>query len=547
MPTFDSGQALLIGVANYENIDGLPEQVLNDVNSVSRVLTDPQLCGYPPQNVQTLLDYQATKVAVLEGLNNLAKRCQPDSTVVIYISSHGGRLEGTNAGEYLLPVDVLNSSEEELARTAISNAEFSTYIEHINAERILVIFDCCYAAGIVTLKSGQSSALKNLSENYYDALSQGRGCVIYAASRNDETSQIAAGASHSLFTQHLLNGLQGAVPPQSGTIRVSDLFYYVAGKVQETHDKRHPQHPVLKGIVENNFPIALHQGNASEAEQKAITTLLIRTKEGDSNQNAAVVGRISNRPSVDARVDFEREQQLPSGFSRQSRAALSGFPIPVSAIESFQKEDWAVYFEQSYPKYLNQRDRYLDDVNRLHQIKPVLLSMESTPLTNVILELTLSEGIERIRVDDKPKRPSRPETPKVHSRYNISSLASSAVLADFHHRFERPNFAKRESEPFKINGPVIEWRIPRLQHKRPLPLDSLWILLPLVDQVEVFNIELPYSIYADQFEDPQVGALNIAISFQDLQWQDAEELDAQKQEEERRREEAEEEERWANR
>ena len=77
------------------------------------------------------------------------------SSVLIYISSHGGRvLSGAFAGEYLLPVDTVLASDENLAQTAISGDEFSAALKATRLRKVLVIFDCCHAGGIGQPKEG---------------------------------------------------------------------------------------------------------------------------------------------------------------------------------------------------------------------------------------------------------------------------------------------------------------------------------------------------------------------------------------------------------
>src|SRR5438270_886714 len=75
---------------------------------------------------------------------------------------------------------------------------------------------------------GTDDALRaGLSESCYEALREGRGRVILAASRSTETSIVLAGAKYGLFTQHLLAGLRGAVASEDGLIRIFDLFEYL--------------------------------------------------------------------------------------------------------------------------------------------------------------------------------------------------------------------------------------------------------------------------------------------------------------------------------
>jgi hypothetical protein len=86
-----------------------------------------------------------------------------------------------------------------------------------------------------------------------------------SSSRDSESSYVLPGAANSLFTGHLLAGLEGGVPGQDGLIRVFDLFEYVQPRV--TRDQP-GQHPVFRADLEENFPVALAPpGKAARDEE----------------------------------------------------------------------------------------------------------------------------------------------------------------------------------------------------------------------------------------------------------------------------------------
>jgi hypothetical protein len=257
MSTLDNAHALVIGIAHYQMITRLPP--VKDAADVASLLVDPGHCGYPKGNIELLLDEQATGVALRRGLARLAERCDGDSTVFIYFSGHGGRLaSGPHAGQYLLPVDTVYPDDRALAQTTVSGAEFTDALNAIPARKVLVVFDCCHSGGIGQPRDATIPALKaGLSADYYQALVAGRGRVILASSRDTEYSYVLAGADYGLFTAHLLAGLRGGVPSDDGLIRVFDLFEYLQPRV--TKD-RPQQHPIFKGEVEVNFPVALYRG-----------------------------------------------------------------------------------------------------------------------------------------------------------------------------------------------------------------------------------------------------------------------------------------------
>jgi len=255
----DNAHALVVGIANYQNINKLPPTVLKDAQDIHDLLIDPAHCGYPPDHVQLLLDGQATQAAIRQALADLAARSDADSVVFLYISSHGGRIEsGPYADQYLLPVDTVYTSDESLAQTAISGAEFTEALRAIPARKVVVVFDCCHAGGIGQPKEALAPTLKTgFSDDYYDTLKSGIGRAILASSRSTESSYVMPGASNSLFTQHLLAGLKGGIASEDGLIRIFDLFEYVQPRV--TGDQPN-QHPIFKAELEENFPVALYLG-----------------------------------------------------------------------------------------------------------------------------------------------------------------------------------------------------------------------------------------------------------------------------------------------
>ncbi len=232
---------------------------MNDARAIADLLRDPDYCGYPRENVQLLLDADATLAGLRAALARVAETTDADSTVTLYFSCHGGRAQyGVNTGEYLLPVDADLASPRALAASTLSSAEFTAALEKIPARKLVVIFDCCYAGGIGETKdAGAPSFQVGALEETFARLKRGRGRVILAASRRDEYAWVLGDAPHSLFTQHLLAGLRGGAPSEDGLITIFALYRYVQPRV--TADEPN-QHPVFRAEVEDDFPVALFRG-----------------------------------------------------------------------------------------------------------------------------------------------------------------------------------------------------------------------------------------------------------------------------------------------
>ena len=269
---FPNGRALIIAVANYNEINRLPDAVLNDAHDISSALSSPDQCGYNLPQVTTLLDKAATLQAIRGALAALASSSRPEDTVVIYFSGHGARLrERGEERSLLLPV---NCERKDPFNTSLPEAEFSKALAAIPAGRLLVVLDACHSGGAGSLKEAGFLDLDyGVAEKDLQLLAQGTGRVIMASSRASETSLILPGARNSVFTQHFLEALRGAARTHGdGLIRVFEVFNYVAEKVRNSVPGR--QHPIFKASdLEDNFPVALYQGGKkakSSAEPSAV-------------------------------------------------------------------------------------------------------------------------------------------------------------------------------------------------------------------------------------------------------------------------------------
>ena len=213
MATLGNAHALIIGIADYAGVRKLPK--VADARDLAAALEDPSLCGYRKANVQLIEDSQATGQAIRAGLERLSSTARPNSTVFLYFSGHGGRIdEGPHQGQFLLPVDTVYPSADDLARTAISGAEFTAALGAIKARRLTVVLDCCHAGGIGEPRDlvPTEKVVPGVSDGYLEALKAGAGRVIIAATRATDPAYVREGAQYGVFTGHFLEGLRGGAP-----------------------------------------------------------------------------------------------------------------------------------------------------------------------------------------------------------------------------------------------------------------------------------------------------------------------------------------------
>lgn len=253
--TFAHGYALLVGVGA-----DLPVTIA-DATALRDVLVDPNRAAYPPAQVTLLTETAATRSQILAAFDETIAQANanPEATVVIYYSGHGGCIEGTD-DYFLVPYGF---DWDQRATTAISSREFTEKIEAIKARKLVVLLDCCHAAGMpVTKELGETFVKSPVPPDLLQMLGTGSGRVVVASSRADERSYYV-GTPYSAFTDCLLEALQGkAAVNQDGYARILDVLIYLFAQVPDRAMRMGPQHPYVNKVLDlgDNFPLCYYAG-----------------------------------------------------------------------------------------------------------------------------------------------------------------------------------------------------------------------------------------------------------------------------------------------
>ncbi|MBN1875109.1 MAG: caspase family protein [Anaerolineae bacterium] len=266
---FSHGHALLIGVGNYKDTKISVPMTAQDAEDLGKVLTDTQLCGYPPSQVTVLTNQDANKSRILGALDTLAQRVQgdADATVIVFFAGHGTK----NGDYYFLPYEtqltynVLGNPSDIVYSTALSNTVFLEKVRQIEAKRLVILFNTCHAGGVGTTLSLESDPFAPVPLGLFDDLLTGSGKVILSSSQVTERSWGKGGAHNSIFVTHLLDALRGkGIKTEGKTINILDVFKHLSKAVPVDARTINPpqlQTPVMKAYdVTEDFPIALLLG-----------------------------------------------------------------------------------------------------------------------------------------------------------------------------------------------------------------------------------------------------------------------------------------------
>jgi len=282
---FTNGYALLIGVdENYVDKWALPD-VAKDVTALAKVLTHPERCAYLADNVKVLTGLAATRQGILDGLEWLQGCIDADAsgntTAVIYYSGHGWRDKSATPPEfYFIPYDV---RESRIRLHALRALDFAEAVGELRTRRLLVVLDCCHAAGMGVkdvvplpagyvgaaiapsfLMEGEEVSVAPSAEGVkgFEDLAQGKGRAVLSSSTGEQNSYIRKDRNMSIFTYHLIEALTGHAQPQEGAIEVlvSDVMSHVWRHVPQSAKTDWGKEQTPDYQVSGNFPIALLLG-----------------------------------------------------------------------------------------------------------------------------------------------------------------------------------------------------------------------------------------------------------------------------------------------
>lgn len=334
--TFSNGYALLVGIGA-----DLPVTV-KDATALYNLLIDPGRAAYSTEQVALRTKTSATRQQILAVFDQLIERVSqnPEATVIVYYSGHGGRTEGLDgASEYFLVPYGFDRSR--IADTAISGREFTEKIEAINARKLVIFLDCCHAGGIPALKeAGKTFTKSPVPPDLLNVLNSGSGRVVVASSRENEYSY--TGNPYSAFTACLLEALEGkAAVNKDGYARILDVLIYLFDQVPKRASGS--QHPFVNKVLDlgDNFPLCYYAGGSkflpgespsSESTPAPISLTSGQRRrmeqkrdalQGEWNLRSEKVKRMKADWTIEAgsAVKFQLEQQL---LDEQARLAHLG-------------------------------------------------------------------------------------------------------------------------------------------------------------------------------------------------------------------------------
>ncbi len=233
--------ALLIGVSEYANgLNPLPASV-KDVESMRRVLVNPEMGGFADEDITVLKDPQPQDIRY--AIYNLFANRQKDDLLLFYFSGHGIRDDRGNL--YFSTCATTKDNGKLVKPSAVAASVLHESINDSRSQRQVIILDCCFSGAIAQGMSVKDDGSVNVQEQL-----GGKGRAILTSSTSTQYSFEQEGSELSIYTRYLVEGIDtGAADIDGdGWISVDELHEYAGIKVQEASPAMTPKfYPVEEG------------------------------------------------------------------------------------------------------------------------------------------------------------------------------------------------------------------------------------------------------------------------------------------------------------
>lgn len=258
---------LAVGVSRYRERDLELRFPAKDAAELSAAFVRQQGGLYRQVHSRLLTDEQATKAAVLDGLEWLQRQATGRDVMVLFLAGHGIQ-DAATGSYYFLPHDAEPGA---VKRSMVSQEDIQSTLRAM-AGKVIVLLDSCHA-GSLTGGQGLRGAL-NVDALVSELNSTEAGLLVMAAASRRQSAKEAAEWGNGAFTKALLEGLGGAaayLPGRPITVNMLDL--YVSERVKQL--TLGTQRAVTtKPASLGDFPLALPPVSASTQVAPPVTPAL---------------------------------------------------------------------------------------------------------------------------------------------------------------------------------------------------------------------------------------------------------------------------------
>ena len=215
---------LAIGISRYQRDEyrlGLPAK---DATDFVAAMQRQKGKFYGDVEVKTLTNQDATRAAILQGLDWLSTAVGPGDVAMLFVAGHG--LNEPGGQYYFLPYDGIH---DRLRTTAVPEQVIRATLGRIRG-RVLFFVDTCFAGNVVGTFQTASRELAKLAN---ELASAENGVVVFASSAGRQQSEEKDEWGNGAFTKALIDGLSGKADlTKTGRVTFKGLDFFVSEEVK---------------------------------------------------------------------------------------------------------------------------------------------------------------------------------------------------------------------------------------------------------------------------------------------------------------------------
>lgn len=211
----EQSKVILIGSSSYEHNGSFPNiaPIKNNINDLAQLFADQNICGINTiVEISDEISYDIKKKFAEESRN-------VEDTLVVYYAGHGHRSSGT------LFLTGKDSDKKFLEETCIDYKDFYRIVEKSNAQKKIILLDCCYS-GIATLSS-DGDFVKELD------LKEVKGVYTLAASLSTKRAEFDDKELYTFFTGELIDLLKTGINNNKSFIDLNEAFQIIKDNLIE--------------------------------------------------------------------------------------------------------------------------------------------------------------------------------------------------------------------------------------------------------------------------------------------------------------------------
>ncbi|MES3022135.1 MAG: caspase family protein [Pseudomonadota bacterium] len=241
---------LAVGVGAYQHKDIAPLAFSGkDARDFAASFGKQKGGLYREVELKLLTDREATRDAVVDGLDWLQRSVTQHDVGMVFVAGHG--VNDPAQGYTFLPV---NADPDALRRTGVAMDEFKKTLAGLPGKAVFFL-DTCHSGNV--LGAGRRAGANDVSAVVNELASAENGVVVFSSSTGRQFSLEDAAWGNGAFTKALVEGVKGAADYQkNGRITHKMLDLYVSERVKQlTGGRQSPVTQAPGGVPD--FPLAL--------------------------------------------------------------------------------------------------------------------------------------------------------------------------------------------------------------------------------------------------------------------------------------------------